>query len=100
VQALFNTTPHSLKISRVCFGGHVMKQKIPFPKRLGRAFWILKPFMKWNFSFAKGLCILVFKMSHILFFPLIPFGHNMRKEGKKKKDLLPYGALCWVMPEG
>jgi hypothetical protein len=69
-------------------------------KRLGQAFWFLKPFMKWNFSFTKGPCILFFKMPDIFFFfPLVPFGRITRKEKRKKKKEPPYGALCWIKPE-
>ncbi len=75
-----------------------MKQKISLPKRLGQVFWFLKPFMKWNFSFAKGPCILVFKMRHIFFLSFDTLWAYHEKRKKKKKEP-PCGALCWVMLE-
>ncbi len=89
------STPHSLKTSRVCFGGHVMKQKISFPKKdWDRHFGFWNHLWSGTFPLQKGHAFCFSKcltsFSFFLWYPLAV--SREKKKEKKKKNLLM--VLC------
>jgi len=90
------STPHSLKTSRVCFGGHVMKQKISFPKKdWDRHFGFWNHLWSGTFPLQKGHAFCFSKcltsFSFFLWYPLA-VSREKKKEKKKRTSL-----WCFVL---